>query len=225
LSDSAASPLRIVLLGPPASGKGTQGRRLAASLGIGYLSTGALLREQVEAGTPLGKHAEPILARGEYIPDDMMCRILSDWLTRQPGGWVLDGFPRSLPQAVFLDDCLAARNLNIDAAVSLEVPFDDLIARIRNRVECPQCRWSGQKDQLVEGDRCPVCRTPVVPRADDSEENFIKRHQEFVRLTSPVITHYQNLKLLIACDATAPQEKVAGMLLNRFIRRSDDGLV
>ena len=151
-----------------------------------------------------------------------MCRILSDWLTRQTGGWVLDGFPRSLPQAVFLDDWLAARNLKIDAAVSLEVPFDELIARIRNRVECPECRWSGQKDQTRGDDQCPVCPTPVVPRADDSEENFIKRHQEFVRLTPPVIDHYQNLKLLIACDATAPQEMVAGMLLNYFIRRSDD---
>ena len=99
MSDPAASPLRIVLLGPPASGKGTQGRRLAATLGLGYLSTGALLREQVENKTPLGNLAEPILARGEYLPDDLMCRILGDWLERQSGGWVLDGFPRSLPQA------------------------------------------------------------------------------------------------------------------------------
>lgn len=225
MSDPAARPLRIVLLGPPASGKGTQGRCLAASLGLGFLSTGALLREAVEAGTPLGKLAEPILARGEYLPDDLMCRILSDWLTRQTGGWVLDGFPRSLSQAVFLDDWLAARSLKIDAAVSLEVPFDQLIARIRNRVECPQCRWSGQKDQVAGNDRCPVCLAPVVPRADDSEGNFIKRHQEFARLTLPVIGHYQNLKLLIACDATAPQEMVSEMLLNCFIRPPHGGLV
>ena len=225
MSVSAASSLRIVLLGPPASGKGTQGRRLAASLCVGYLGTGALLREQVESGTALGKLAEPILARGGYLPDDLMCRILSDWLTRQTGGWVLDGFPRSLPQAIFLDGWLAARNLQIDAAVYLEVPFDELISRIRNRVECPECRWSGQKDQSPEGDQCPVCPTSVLPRADDSEENFIKRHQEFVRLTMPAIGHYQSLKLLIACDATAPQEKVAEVLLNCFIRRSVDGLV
>ena len=98
---SAARPLRVVLLGPPASGKGTQGRRLAASLGLGYLSTGALLREHVENGTELGKQAEPILARGEYLPDDLMCPILADWLARQNGGWVLDGFPRSRPTGGF----------------------------------------------------------------------------------------------------------------------------
>jgi adenylate kinase len=219
LSESAASPLRIVLLGPPASGKGTQGRRLAASLGLGYLSTGALLREEMEAGSPLGKLAEPILDRGEYLPDDLMCRILSDWLARQSGGWVLDGFPRSLPQAVFLDAWLAGRNLGIDAAVSLEVPFDELVSRIRNRVECPECRWSGQKEQAGGNDQCPVCPSPVVPRADDSEENFTKRYQEFVRLTVPVIDHYQNLNLLVHCDATAPQDLVAENLLDHINRR------
>lgn len=216
MTDPNASQLRIVLLGPPASGKGTQGRRLAEGLGLGYLSTGALLREQVESGSPLGKLAEPILARGEYLPDDLMCRILADWLARQPGGWVLDGFPRSKPQADFLDQWLAGRNLKINAAVSLEVPFDELLSRIRNRVECPECRWSGQRNQANRDGQCPVCRSPVVPRADDTEENFIKRHQEFVRLTQPVIRHYQLSGTLLACDATAPQDEVARKLLNHF---------
>jgi adenylate kinase len=183
---------------------------LAAALGLGYLSTGALLREQVESGTPLGKLAEPILARGEYLPDDLMCRILGDWLDRQIGGWVLDGFPRSLPQAEFLDAWLVAHDLELDAALLLEVPYDDLISRIRQRVECPECRWTGQ----VQADgRCPVCSTPAAPRADDSEGNFTNRHQEFVRLTSPVIERYQKRALLKTCDATAPQDEVAVKLL------------
>lgn len=213
MSDSTARPLRIVLLGPPASGKGTQGRRLAASLGLGYLSTGALLREQVESASPLGKTAGPILARGEYLPDDLMCRILADWLERQTGGWVLDGFPRSLPQARFLDEWLAARHQQLDAAVLLEVPYEELVSRIRNRVECPDCRWSGQDHQTVGDDQCPVCTTPAVPRADDSEENFSMRHQEFTRLTRPVIGFYQESGLLIRCDATAPQDEVSAKLL------------
>jgi adenylate kinase len=221
LTDPSASQLRILLLGPPASGKGTQGRRLAEGLGLGYLSTGALLREQVEAGTALGKLTEPILARGEYLPDDLMCRILADWLARQSGGWVLDGFPRSEPQADFLDQWLAARDLKIDAAVSLEVPYDELVSRIRNRVECPECRWSGQKEQTNSNGQCPVCSTPVVPRADDTEENFSKRHQEFVRLTQPVIRHYQLAGALLACDATAPQAEVAQRLINHFKPGSD----
>jgi adenylate kinase len=213
---TAARPFRIVLLGPPASGKGTQGRRLSESLSLAYLSTGAVLREQVETATDLGKLAEPILARGEYLPDHLMCPILAHWLAHQSGGWVLDGFPRSLPQAIFLDDWLAQRNLKIDAAVSLDVPFPQLIARIRQRVECPECRWSGQYLQLTSGHKCPACGSPAGPRADDGEENFRSRHSEFVTLTQPVIEHYRSLKLLYPCDATAPQDEVAARLLRLF---------
>lgn len=216
----AAKPLRIVLLGPPASGKGTQGRRLAASLGLGYLGTGALLREHVEADSELGKQAAPILAHGEYLPDDLMCPILAAWLSGQTGGWVLDGFPRSLPQARFLDDWLVQRELKLNAAVSLEVPFEVLIARIHERVECPECRWSGQKMQLHSADKCPICGCPAGPRADDGEENFRSRHAEFESLTRTVIDHYQKSGLLFPCDATAPQDEVATRLLRLFPVRS-----
>ena len=209
----AAKTLRVVLLGPPASGKGTQGRRLAAGLGLGYLSTGALLREQVEAATELGKQAQPILARGEYLPDELMCPILADWLSQQTGGWVLDGFPRSLPQAVFLDEWLASRGLKITTAISLEVPFEILLARIAERVECPDCRWSGQRPQLLASEKCPACGGLTGPRADDSEQNFCSRHAEFVSLTQPVIEHYRLLDLLSPCDATAPEAEVAARLL------------
>jgi len=209
-------PLRVVLLGPPASGKGTQGRRLALQLGLGYLSTGALLREEMEAGTGLGKRAEPILARGEYLPDDLMCPILGDWLARQDGGWVLDGFPRSLPQAEFLDASLAQQGCKLDAVISLEAPFDQLLARIQGRVECPECRWSGQRRQLAAAGKCPACAAPAGPRADDSEENFRSRYAEFVSLTQPVIEHYRQLDLLCPCDATAPQDEVAARLLRLF---------
>ena len=217
MSEPGARPFRIVLLGPPASGKGTQGRGLAEKLGLGYLSTGALLREQLENGTELGKLAGPILARGEYLPDDLMCRILVGWLERQTGGWVLDGFPRSLPQAVFLDSWLAERNAKLDAAISLEVPFDELLDRMRRRVECPECRWSGQIGQTGESNGCPVCPATVVPRADDTEENFRSRYQEFLRHTQPVIGYYQDLKLLCPCDATAPRDEVAARLLQLVV--------
>jgi adenylate kinase len=170
----------------------------------------------MEMGTDLGKQAEPILARGEYLPDGLMCPILADWLSRQTGGWVLDGFPRSLPQAVFLDDWLARRGLKLDAALSLEVPFDQLLARMLNRVECPECRWSGQRGQLTDGGKCPVCGGSAGPRADDSEENFRSRHAEFVHLTQPVIAHYQQMGLLSSCDATAPESEVTARLLQLF---------
>lgn len=214
---TAAAPRspRIVLLGPPASGKGTQGRRLAESLGLGYLSTGALLREQVENGTPLGKQAAPILARGEYLPDDLMNPILADWLERKNGnGWVLDGFPRSLPQALFLEAWLENHGLAIDAAVSLEVPFDQLLGRTRNRVECPACRWSGQRAQLADDGKCPKCGSPAGKRADDDEANFRSRHAEFLTLTGPVINHFREKGILHPIDATPPQDEVAAAILS-----------
>ncbi|MFZ9940631.1 MAG: adenylate kinase family protein [Luteolibacter sp.] len=220
MTDSTAKPLRIVLLGPPASGKGTQGRRLAESLGLGYLSTGAVLREQVESQTELGKIAAPILASGQYLPDDLMCRILADWLGKQVGGWVLDGFPRSMPQAVFLDDWLAQHHLAIDCALSLEVPFEVLVERMSRRVECPDCRWTGQVLQLHDGKQCPVCGQVAQSRADDNEENFRKRYQEFEKLTLPVIAHYRSQNRLFACDATAPQDEVAAKILAHFINLS-----
>ncbi len=214
--DFAAKPLRVVLLGPPASGKGTQGRRLAASLDLGYLSTGALLREHVESGTELGKKAQPILALGEYLPDELMLPILADWLSKQTGGWVLDGFPRSLPQAIFLDQWLAEHAAKVDSAILLEVPFDELISRIRERVECPECRWSGQRNQLKTGDQCPVCSSIASSRADDSEESFRSRYAEFANLTAPVIDYYRERGLLNPCDGTAPQDEVAARLLAQF---------
>lgn len=209
--------MRIVLLGPPASGKGTQGKRLAAELGLGYLSTGSLLREHVSKETPLGLQARPILDRGEYLPDELMCPILADWLSRQSSGWVLDGFPRSLPQALFLGEWLADHGGGVDAAVSLEVPFEQLLGRIQGRVECPSCRWTGQKVQTVPGGLCPICGASAAPRADDNEANFRSRHAEFVSLTQPVIDHYRQLGILVSCDATASPDEVSARLLSHFV--------
>lgn len=212
MTDSSARPPHILLLGPPASGKGTQGRRLAERLGLSYLGTGALLREHVAAASDLGKLAQPILARGEYLPDDLMCRILSSWLGEHTDGWVLDGFPRTLPQAEFLDRWLAGRGRRVDLAISLEVPFEALTDRIRNRVECPDCRWSGQDRELQNGSECPACAAITVPRSDDTLENFTSRYQEFLRLTQPVIRRYQELGCLQVCDATAPRDQVSASL-------------
>jgi adenylate kinase len=210
------------MLGPPASGKGTQGRKLADCLEVAYLSTGALLREEIVAGTDLGRLAEPVLARGEYLPDELMCSILGDWLSRQAGGWVLDGFPRSVFQASFLDEWLGDHGLNLDAAIFLEAPFDELVIRIRDRVECPACRWSGKTSETLDGGTCPVCGSRVEARPDDSEANFSRRYQEFLRFTRPLVAYYQQRRMLCPCDATAPQDEVTAQLLGSLIPSRGD---
>lgn len=212
---------RVVLLGPPASGKGTQGRRLAESLGLAYLSTGALLREAVEEMTPLGREAKPILDRGGYLPDSLMCPILGEWLARQSGGWVLDGFPRSLPQAEFLDAWLASHGQKLDRVIALEAPMEELLRRIRGRVECPECRWSGQHSQLDAEGKCPVCHQPVARRPDDDEANFRSRHAAYETLALPLVGYYESRGIVSRSDATASADEVASRILHLFIPCSE----
>ena len=207
--------LRVVLLGPPASGKGTQGRRLAEAAGVAYLSTGALLREAVEARTDLGLKAKPILDRGGYLPDDLMCGILGEWLARHPDGWVLDGFPRSVPQAEFLASWLDMHGQTLDRVIALEVPMEELLHRIQGRVECPECRWSGQMAQAVD-DRCPVCGHAVSRREDDDEENFRSRHAAYSRYTLPLVDFYDARGILSRQNATASAEVVAESIRRLF---------
>jgi len=204
---------RLALLGPPASGKGTQGRRLAEDFKLAYLSTGALLRSAVEQGTPLGLQAAPILARGEFLPDDLMCSIMADWLENQKGGWVLDGFPRSMGQADFLENWLSQRNQQLDAAILLEVPVTELLERLGNRIECPECRWSGRRQELNGADRCPECGGVPAPRADDTPANFRSRFTEYEENTLPVVSRYEQEGLLRRFDATRDPEEVAKRLI------------
>lgn len=207
---------RVVLLGPPASGKGTQGKRLASSLGLAYLSTGALLREAVENKTELGLKAKPILDRGGYLPDELMCPILGEWLSRQHGGWLLDGFPRSLPQADYLEGWLLDHGQGLDRVVALDVPMEELLRRISGRVECPDCRWSGQLIQTGLGKTCPVCHAVVAPREDDEESNFRSRYDAYMSHAFPLISYYEKKGVLSHMDATASQDEVAHSILNLF---------
>lgn len=214
-TEPAESPQRLVLVGPPASGKGTQGRRLAAALGLAYLSTGALLREHVEGLTEIGRLAKPILDRGGYLPDELMCGMVSEWIAGATTGWLLDGFPRSVPQAEFLGGWLAKRHQTLDAAIALEAPFEVLKERIHGRVECPECRWSGGKAELNH-DLCPACAAKVEARADDTDENFLSRYNAYVQSAMPLVGYYRERGMLCACDATRCRDEVTADLLRRL---------
>jgi adenylate kinase len=166
----------------------------------------------VEEGSALGRQAAPILARHEYLPDPLMCSIMGDWLERQPGGWVLDGFPRSRVQAEYLAEWLHDRGLSLDAAILLEVPESELLRRVRNRVECPACRWSGRRDQLAAG-RCPKCGGAAGPREDDTEAGFRSRLAEYHEHTLPVVDRYQAAGLLHRFDAASDASSAETRLL------------
>lgn len=215
--DPASSPLpRLVLIGPPASGKGTQGRRLASLLGVECLSTGALLRDHMARETEIGRMARPILAKGGYLPDALMCDMIASWLGELAGGWILDGFPRSLGQAHYLDRVLGAAGRCVSGAIYLEAPHEVLRARIFGRVECPACRWTGGAGETGIGGICPDCAVLTEVRADDSEENFESRYRAFVASALPLVEDYRQRGLLYSCDATLSRDEVTSSLTQQL---------
>ncbi|MBK1825603.1 adenylate kinase family protein [Haloferula rosea] len=215
--------LHLILLGPPASGKGTQGRRLAEREELAYLSTGALLREVLRNGGPVADEVRPTLAVGGYVSDSLMCDILEDWLARHEDGWVLDGFPRTVAQDDFLKHWLAAKGQAVDGALALEVPKAELVQRIEERVECPSCGWSGQTNQLKEGFQCPSCGEKAARRDDDSLENFMHRFEEYKEHTVPVIERYRALGMLAPVDASEPIDVVSKCVEQAVNQLKSDG--
>lgn len=215
VSDRDRGCLKLVVIGPPASGKGTQARRIARELDLDYLSTGALLREHMAAGNEIGRLATPILARGGYLPDDCMCTMVAGWLEQAGPSWILDGFPRSPGQAEFLSRWLQRRGSGLSAALALEAPREVLEQRISDRVECPACRWSGGAGELLDR-ACPECGEAPEARADDTLDNFRSRHCAYLASAKPLIESYEARGELCACDATGSRDEVTRNLLQQL---------
>jgi adenylate kinase len=177
--------VRVVILGPPASGKGTQAREVARRFGLTHLSTGALLRREVEEDTPTGRAVADTLARGDLVDDTTVCRVVARHLAEADGAWLLDGFPRTVPQAEALDD-LADRPL--DAVLALTVPEDELARRVRGRAR-------------REG------------RPDDSEDALRRRLAVYAEETRPLLEYYAAAGVLHEVDGSPPPDEVTPALV------------
>jgi len=188
--------MRLILLGPPGAGKGTQASRIAKHFGIPQLSTGDMLREAVAAGTPLGLRAKHIMDGGDLVPDEVVIAVVADRIdhTDAVNGFVLDGFPRTVPQAEALDRELEARGIGLDAVLELEVNEDVLLVRIRGRAE--EAASQGQ---------------PV--RRDDNPEVFKTRLQAYRVQTAPVTEYYRSQGLLKIVDGLQPIDVVTEELM------------
>jgi adenylate kinase len=187
--------MRIVLLGPPGAGKGTQAKELVSKYGIVQLSTGDMLRAAVSAGTPVGLKAKDIMARGDLCPDEVVVQIVADRI-EQPdarNGFILDGFPRTVPQAEALDRMLAKKKLRLDAVVELKVDPDILVRRIENRVE--QMKLRGE---------------PL--RADDNPEILKQRLQAYGAQTAPLVSYYKGQGALRTVDGMASISDVSAAI-------------
>jgi len=188
--------MRLVLLGPPGVGKGTQGRRLATERGWALVSTGDMLRDAAAKQTPLGKQAKQLMDAGQLVPDDVMIGLVRERTVEKDarGGFVLDGFPRTVPQADALGAMLAERSLELDLAVLLQAPDEELVRRLSSRWECPVCRrvFNSLSAPAKDGRHCDDHpETELRQRADDTEETVRKRLQVYREQTSPLVDYYR----------------------------------
>jgi adenylate kinase len=211
---SKTIPGPILLLGAPGVGKGTQAKELVKLWGIPQISTGDLLRANVSQGTPLGIIARETMERGELVPDSLVNDMVAARL-QEPDtikGYILDGFPRTLPQAGWLDGRLTAQTLALPVvAVSISVDYNELLRRITGRRNCPVCQtiYNVYSNPPKVDEICDIEGAELIQRADDTEEVFRERMRSYEALTTPVIEHYRALGRFAEVDGDRPIAEVA----------------
>jgi len=210
-------PLNLVMLGPPGAGKGTQAERFAREHEIPKVSTGDILREAVHSGTELGRAVKAVMARGELVGDDLIVGIVLERLSRPDAlaGFVLDGFPRTVPQAEALDDLMADRGPVV--VVEIQVPDEELVARVRARRVCDDCganaaAFAPGREALPEScqhvDRCRSVGPKWATRSDDSETIVRERLRVYRRQTQPIVVHYSGRPTFRTIDGRQSPERV-----------------
>jgi adenylate kinase len=217
-AESNTVPGPILLLGAPGVGKGTQAKELVKLWGIPQISTGDLLRGNVAKGTPLGKIAKEIMARGELVPDSLVNEMVAARLLEPDSarGYILDGFPRTLGQAGWLDDRLKAQIGSLPVvAVSIQVDYNQLLRRITGRRNCPVCQtiYNVYMNPPKKDGFCDVEGAALTQRADDTEEVFKERMRAYTDLTAPVVDHYRELGRFAEVDGDRPIAEVAAGII------------
>ncbi len=188
---------RFVLVGAPASGKGTQSNFLSETYHLKPLSTGALLRSEIAAGTQLGLEAKKYMDAAMFVPDEVVNGMVTNWLgENKEEGCLLDGYPRTVSQAETLDTNLTALDMAVDIVVYLNVSLELIQARMMKRKACPAC---GETTRNGE-ENCPKCDGPMIVRSDDNPEAFAKRWQDYETLTVPVIDYYKQQGKVVQVD-------------------------
>jgi adenylate kinase len=202
--------VRIVLLGPPGAGKGTQAHRLADYYGARLIATGDIFRKNVRLETPLGLKARSYMEAGELVPDDVVIEMLLEELRRSRNGFVLDGFPRTIPQAMALEESLADVGKPLDVVLRFVIPDERAVARLAGRRTCDHCERTYNvelKPPRVEA-VCDACGGQLVQRADDREETVRHRLEVYHRTTEPLQKFYWDRGLLREVDALGEVEEI-----------------
>lgn len=209
--------MRLIFLGPPGVGKGTQAQRLVEHYSLTKISTGDILREAVSRKTPLGLQANAFMESGGLVPDDVVIGLIRERLSDSDCrfGYVLDGFPRTLPQAQALSNILAQQKTPIDRVISFEVPEQELTRRLTGRRSCPVCKRIYHLDfhPPKRPDRCDVCEGVLVQREDDREETVRNRLRVYEQETALLLKYYEEQKILSKIDGQGSIDAVFDRLL------------
>jgi len=213
--------MRLIFLGAPGVGKGTQADLIAAKFGLPKISTGDILREAVRNKTPMGVQAKACMDQGKLVPDSVVVGIVRDKLAEPicARGFLLDGFPRTVPQAEELTALLKARGLQIDRVINVSVPREDIVRRLTGRRSCPKCQavFHVEFTPPKRGGVCDRCGGELMQRSDDTRETVENRLVVYEEQTAPLIAYYRQRGLLSDVDGTGKveqvQQRVAELLL------------
>ncbi|MEA3485203.1 MAG: adenylate kinase [Candidatus Aerophobetes bacterium] len=204
----------LVMLGPPGAGKGTQAVRLTDKLNLAHISMGDVLRETIKKETSLGKQAENFMKRGELVPDSIILELLEGEVKREKRGFILDGFPRNLPQAKKLDKILSEKNKKIDIAFNLRVDEGTIIERLSSRLICQKCGKIYSKDDTAYlTGICENCRTKLSQRNDDNPVTIRNRLRVYSECTHPLIEYYRQKGILHNIQGEGTPEEVFQRML------------
>jgi len=206
---------RIVLLGPPASGKGTQASLLGAVFGIPHVSTGAIVRQERAKGTPIGVEADSYASRGLLFPDELAIRFVGQWLGTH-SRFIFDGFPRTIGQAVALDSLLGSKSIGLQTVYLLELPDDEVRVRMLGRLTCSNCGavFSEKFHRISVDDPCPKCDGILARRQDDTIEALDQRLAQYHEFTRPICAYYGKAGLLKIVDVRFGRDAVFQLLYN-----------
>ena len=211
--------MKIIMLGAPGAGKGTQAKMIAEKCGIPHISTGDIFRANIKNGTELGAKAKEYMDKGLLVPDELVCDLVVDRIQQADceKGYILDGFPRTIPQAEALENALNAIEQKLDYAIDIDVPDENIINRMSGRRACVGCGATYHvlfNPTKVEG-KCDVCGESLILRDDDKPETVKKRLDVYHTQTQPLIDFYTERKVLVEVDGTQSMDKVFDDIMRR----------